>query len=433
MFQLDISGSKERWFDLETRKILSVSSLEVSKNHDNDKPSRVRIWRFSLLDDHSRRSFVRYFGVDKPNGSHVIEFLMEAYNELGVPQLLYTDNDAIIKFGRNARFTKIVARILRDEGGYEVLHHLPGNARATGKVENSHKRVEQTERFIGLFLAEGRALDLDQLNAFADEMNAAYNNRVHRTTLQTPLERWQATRSVVRKVPFELLRDALLADEFEAKIRGDVTVSHKGKVYQLPTSGDMPFRNWTGQKVTLIAPDSADFFFVIGLDGVEYEIARTLAAPQEAGEYSRAADSAATRNRRVLKAHAKDMAKTARDANKTAAQPEPIAYFDTRRAEPATNVTAFPKAEINIAPAQVAEAAPVTAAAYQGRLLGYWEALAFCQDEGEFASPATRDEKAWLETLCNGREGRIYQSDLVAALEQEQRLRKTNLRVIKSA
>lgn len=433
MFQFDISGSKERWFDLETRKILTVSGLEISRNHENDKPNRVRIWRFSLLDDHSRRSFVRYFGVDKPNGSHVIEFLLEAYSELGVPRLLYTDNDAIIKFGRNARASKILNRILTDKGGYEVIHHLPGNARATGKVENSHKRVEQTERFIGLFLAEGRTLDLPTLNQFADEMNAAYNNRPHRTTLQPPLTRWQGTHSVVRKIPFELLRDALLADEFEAKIRGDVTVSHKGKVFQLPTGDNTPFRNWIGQKVTLIAPDSADFFFVVGRDGVEYEIARTLAAPQEAGAYSRAAASQGARNRKILKAHAKETAKTAREANKEAAQPQPILHFDTRHTAPEINVAAFPKPEIHVSPTQVAETVPVSTTAYQGRQLGFWEAIAFCQDGGDFANPATDAEKYWLETLCDGREGRIYQHELEAALDSRQRPTATNLRIVKSA
>ncbi|HRA41967.1 MAG TPA: hypothetical protein PK108_15610, partial [Pyrinomonadaceae bacterium] len=108
MFQFDISGVKERWYDHQTRRIISVSPLEVSKNHENEKASRTRVWRFALVDDYSRRCFVRYVGVAKPNSSHVVDFLLQAYAEMGVPLRLYTDNDKIIKFGRNARTTQIL-------------------------------------------------------------------------------------------------------------------------------------------------------------------------------------------------------------------------------------------------------------------------------------------------------------------------------------
>lgn len=164
VFQFDISGLKTRWCDIKTRRIITVSNLDVSDNHPNQDPSRVRVWRFSIIDDFSRRTFIRYYGVQKPNSSHVVDFLLQAFSEMGIPKILYTDNDAIIVGGRNRRATEILNKLLRDSGGYKVLPHVPGNARATGKVERLHKTIEQEEKVLGLYIAERGSLTLDVLN-----------------------------------------------------------------------------------------------------------------------------------------------------------------------------------------------------------------------------------------------------------------------------
>ena len=198
MFQFDISGVKERWYDHQTRRIISVSALEVSKNHENEKANRTRVWRFALIDDYSRRCFVRYVGVAKPNSSHVVDFLLQAYFELGVPIRLYTDNDKIIKFGRNARTTQILNKVLSDQGGYENTFHMPGNSRASGKIERLHQTVEQCEKFIGVYIAERGHLSLEELNdRFAAGVQAKLNNKIHSETGQTPLARWEIGRAHV--------------------------------------------------------------------------------------------------------------------------------------------------------------------------------------------------------------------------------------------
>ncbi|MEZ5421819.1 MAG: hypothetical protein R2682_01835 [Pyrinomonadaceae bacterium] len=237
MFQFDISGVKERWYDSKTRRIVSVSSLEVSKNHDNERPDRVRVWRFALIDDFSRRCFIRYVGVAKPNSSHVVDFLLSAYAEMGVPLKLYTDNDKIIKFGRNARTTEILNKVLIDQGGYENIFHLPGLSRATGKVERLHQTVEQCEKFIGQYIAERGTLSLEELNSrFAiGVMNRLNCMDIHSETGQIPMERWQRNFSRVRTLDADQLRSAFMADEHELKLRGDLTFRFKGETFQLPT------------------------------------------------------------------------------------------------------------------------------------------------------------------------------------------------------
>jgi hypothetical protein len=128
VFQFDMSGSKERWYDTKTRKLVKVSELEVSKNHPNENKNRVKVWRFVLVDDYSRRRFIRFVAVDKANSSHVVAFLMEAYQEMGVPRILYTDNDAIIKGGRNKRATQILNKALESARRLSIA---ASHARAT--------------------------------------------------------------------------------------------------------------------------------------------------------------------------------------------------------------------------------------------------------------------------------------------------------------
>jgi hypothetical protein len=61
----------------------------------------------------------------------------------------------IIKFGRNKRATEILKQGPQRQGGYEKPYStLPGNSRATGKVERLHQTVERCEKAIGQYLDE---------------------------------------------------------------------------------------------------------------------------------------------------------------------------------------------------------------------------------------------------------------------------------------
>ncbi len=81
---------------------------------------------------------------------HVIDFLLDAFRELGVPRVLYTDNDAVIVSRRMKRAASILDRAFADTGGFKLDQHLPGNSQATGKVENAHQLVEKFEKLFGV-------------------------------------------------------------------------------------------------------------------------------------------------------------------------------------------------------------------------------------------------------------------------------------------
>lgn len=420
MYQFDMSGTKERWYDHKTRKIVSVSKLEVSKNHENSKLTRVKVWRFSLIDDHSRRIFVRYVAVLKPNSSHVVDFLLQAYSHLGVPFKLYSDNDVVIKYARNAQAAKILNKALEDEGGYELTQHLPGNARATGKVERLHQAVEQDEKFIGLYLAERGELTIDILNEkFAPAVENKKNNTVHRETGEKPLDRWNAKFSVVRKLDYELLKSAFEVDEFEVLLRGDLTFRLKGKGYQLPTGDQFPFASWINQKIQVLFPDNLEFFTVIGLDGFEYDVVKEIAAPSVAGDFHAVAETGGEKLRKEVKAIAKADAKTKKAAFKSGENAAPIPFFDIdfAPAEEKTNVTPFPKPETHITPQKIVAAAPGrTSGIYSGILLDYWEAVN--KFDKQFASKA--ECKSFMDALFESREStcRLAQSEIESALEK---------------
>lgn len=426
MFQFDISGTKQRWFDTKTRRIITVSDLEVSENHPNQKANRVRVWRFKLIDDKPRFVFSRYYGVDKPNSSHVIDFLLQAYSHLGVPLKLYTDNDAIIKFGRNAAATKTINQALADCGGYEVIHHLPGNARATGKIERQHQNSEATEKLIGLFLAEGRELTIDQLNVFAANADARYNNTRHRTTGEKPVDRRNAEIHTIRTLDYEVLKSAFLADEFEITLKGNLSFDIKGKKYQLPT--DQRFQDLyersqsTKQKLTVIFADKTDFFTLVDFDLNEYDIPKTLAAPDVAGDYKSTAESKGQINRKTLKKVAKEDAAMQKERQKIGIKPAYIPNFDNdvaaeivaHAASDKTNVAQFPTPNIDVTP-QLIEALPAGRAALvqsSANLFSFWNALRGY--ENRFSDKA--ECKQFLDTVFPTREDQLPQSEIETAL-----------------
>lgn len=423
MFQFDISGLKERWYDFSTRRIIHVSPLEVSRNHENTKADRVKVWRFSLVDDFSRRCFIRFVAVQKPNSSHVVDFLLQAYAELGVPFKLYTDNDVIIKFGRNQRATEILGKVLSDQGGYENIFHLPGNARATGKVERLHATSESCEKFIGLYLAQRGALDIDVLNnQLAVGIQNKLNSSVHSSTKQTPLQRWESAFSVIRRLDYESLRSAFMVDEFTVKLRGDLTFRLKGQSFQLPAGDQYPFANWIGQKMRVVFPDKQPFFTVVGLDGMEYDVAKEISAPDVAGDFRSTREIDSETLRKDLRRVAREDAKEIKTRVAAGHEAPVIPYFDDVHEVAASignpdlgsNVFRLPKPETQVPAERIAEIAPGRVVTPHDRQINFWEAVS--RFASEFASKS--EAKSFMDSIFESRDETCWllESEISAAI-----------------
>ena len=407
VFQFDISGMKQRWFDTKTRRIETVSSLDISKNHPNEDPHRIPVWRFVLVDDHSRRNFMDYVPCKKPTSSHVVAFLLDAYQEMGVPKILYTDNDAVIKYGRNQRAAQILDRALEEVGGYKLEQHLPGNSRATGKVEVAHKWYEGLEKVLGLYLDRGRVITESTLKHFAKQMTTEKNNRVHRETGETPMDRWMAQRHLVRTVDAKVLKSAFLIDEFKVQINMDLTFAHKGVIFQIPQNTEFDFENLVlsqskKNRCKIVMAEHSDTYLLIDWNGFEYEIEKVVATPDVYGDFKTTQDDVTNKARKQLEAFATESAKEEKERTHVGVVPKPIPFIDTETELPETNVAHFPKPEQDVTD-EVLEELPAVSkltSSYAGELITFWDAVHKYEDQ--FGSKAATKE--FLDTIFQSRE-----------------------------
>jgi hypothetical protein len=395
IFQFDISGVKERWIDHKTRRILHVSTLDVSKNHPNTNPNRIPLWKFSLVDDYSRLKFVRFIACNKPTSMHCIDFLLECFRTLGIPRILYSDRDGIIRSQRMTRAASILDRAFADSGGFKLIQHQAGNPQATGKVEGAHKIVEEYEKLIGVSY---RQRTLDELNEFCVRLCDHYNWKECRATGEKPMIRWQSGKAALRIPPDRLLDSAFKADEFTCKLTAQVTISFKGTQYQLPRKA--PFIDWIDQSLTVIWPPEETYFWIVGLDGNEYEIERRVAQPDQAGDYKALPDTTRQQSLKSLKASSK----ARRQAHKEAGTDLLVPGFETPLVEDtADRPTLMPKPRIETNPELLAALGPgIVPPSFAGQLIDYWTALSLLIDEESITNSDA--DKLWLKSVFDGRD-----------------------------
>lgn len=423
IFQVDFSTVKERWVEVGTRRTMRVSKLEVSKNHPNKDPNRVRLWRFLLKDDASRKIFLRYVDCDAPNAINVIDFILEAFRELGVPLVLYSDKDGVLRCKRMLRAASILDRAFAESGGFRLLQHQAGNPQATGKVESGHKYVEECEKLIGV---NNRVRTMEELASFGQQISDYYNWRIHRTTGRRPSEAWQSDAAALRMPPPKTLDSAFTADEFSCRITARVTIEFKAAEYQLPRT--RPFTNWIEQKVKVIWPPGEEFFWLLGPDDQEHQILRTLAGTDEAGLFKRTEESTRQVMSKRLKASDKEQRKQIKEAGDDVA----VIGFELPLSTP--QPTMMPKKTIDPSLAEWARAGVVTSS-FAGRPLTLYAAKQLLISERVFSTPIAADELAWLTQLFGDREELpdTELRDAVAKREQPARDQRERIFEVRSA
>lgn len=429
MFQIDLTGLKTRWLDPVTRRILRVTNLQVSKNHPNTSSRRVKIWVAVMKDDCSRKMFFRFIAIDKPNSCHVMDFLLEAFREMGVPLSLYTDNDSVIGSMLNRRGYAILDRVFAESGGFKHETHLPGNPNATGKVENAHQTVERTERLIGLC---GEEPTIEELNEFAENYCYKYNWTVHRTTGEMPELMFRRGHGVMRMAPPEILNDAFKTRALEVKVNADVTILVDGVAWQLPRAAQLgaardrrnPFPDLAklGKRVSVIWPPEASWFIAV-CEGQEFELEKTEAVADAAGEFKSVAMSEAEHNANHFKemaAETRRLARKARERGETLiVRPGFEVPFEiAAEARPAI----MPRKQISPSLAEWAKSggAAVPTSMIDGHPIDLWSAAGLLIDQGHFettdAGQASATDMAWLKSVFKGRD-LILDTELRAALE----------------
>lgn len=398
VFQFDISGLKSRWYeDVRSRKIIRVSELEVSVNHPNADSNRVQVWAFALVDDHSRRRFTRYVAVDKPNSTHVAQFLLQAFREMGVPLKLYTDGDKIIHSKRMQRAVQLLDKAFESSGGFVIEKHAPGNSQATGKVEVAHRWIEEHNRLLGI---NDERPSIETLNTFAVNMSDRFNHRIHSTTGETPIARWQNTRSVFRVPPPATLDAAFMAQEFTVTLRADLTIKIKGDTLQLPREGKLLDWAALGHKVTVVLPHQADWLVVIGQDGTEVICDHSAFKADNAGDFKAVPDTAAEALRKSLK----ETRKAKLDANKASGERFAIQLLD--QADEIARPLSFPKPTVEISAEKIAAipGASTLAGKSGARHFDYFDAIDWMRENKAFEDAPDAASIAWLKAIFGPRE-----------------------------
>jgi hypothetical protein len=319
IFQFDISGVKERWVDIKTRAIHKVSMLEVSKNHANRRMDRVPLWKFTVVDDKSRKKFLRFVACPKPNTVHVVDFLREAFLRLGLPVMLYTDNDSVIVNKRTLRGARFLDQAFKDSGGFELLRHLPGNPQATGKVERAHRIVEEYEKLIGVKIEFGSQPHIDALNRFADWIAARYNSRPHSVTRISPDAAFRATTNPFRQIDPAQFDAAFKARDLSCKVARDVTIMVDSVRYQLSRREADPFNFLaeTGQRLEVYWLDEEEFFACVTPAGEEYIVEKIPARADLALDYRNLPETRAERTRKELQRSQKERIREMKEAGST--------------------------------------------------------------------------------------------------------------------
>ena len=355
----------------------------------------------------------------------MVEFCIELFDLWGVPESIYTDNGAEFQ-GYFTRAEPILNRILESDGGFKHDKHRAGNPQATGKVEVAHKWAEKMDRYVGLAVSEGQKVTVENLNPFADDICNFYNNRIQRTTKQTPEARWFGKRIVVRKLPREIIESALISDEFEAMLDGSMTFAHKGTIYQVP--GVQPFVNYIGQKISVVVPVNIDFILLTLPDKSEHEIEKIIASADTAGDYKTNADSTAQDLKKRLKTTRREEIKTIKQKSRTTGEIAPVPHFNVPIEVPQTNVTPFPHQERVITPEEVAAVAAVPPSIMNGKQIDYWQAVGMFADK--FEAPAECRE--FLATVFADFDEKLLSNDVQQSIEnREIHTTKTQLRAVK--
>jgi hypothetical protein len=409
MFQIDVTALKVRWQDEKTRRIMRIEG--VDKNHPQMDPTKLRVWQIMLVDDHSRRRFLRYVATTHITSSEMVRFECEAFRELGIPLVMYTDNGSEFK-GRHSSAEKILNSVLKDLGGYRHLTHMPGNSQASGKVEVAHRWAEKADRFVGLAVTEGQIVTIEDLNVFADRAARDYNHKVHRGINERPMDRWFSKRVVVRTIDPEIIESALLSDQFESVLDASMTVSHKGKIYKVP--GELPFVNYIGQKVKIVVPPSIDLILLALPDGSEYEIQKILATADKAGDFKSTVQSTAEDLTKRLKASRKEEVKAIREKKRLTGQIAPVPHYNVEMPQPATNVAHFPHEEKIVTFDEVAAVTPLPQVISRGKDIGYWEAVGMFADR--FAN--IDDAKEFLLTVFPNEQGAVAKADVQLVIDR---------------
>jgi hypothetical protein len=190
-----------------------------------------RVWSYEITDHASGWVYFEYV-MGAESSENLCSVLINAMQERGgadlmhgIPRILYMDPGS----ANTSAMTQSLCRAL----GIEPIAHAPGNARATGQVENARNLIE---RKFESGLRFQPVADLAELNALAAKWRAKFNAlAVHRRHGKPRTEVWLliTAEQLIKAPSVEVCRNLAVSAPVKRKVRPSLRVSYEGAEYDV--------------------------------------------------------------------------------------------------------------------------------------------------------------------------------------------------------
>jgi putative transposase len=228
--------------------------------HPENPEKRKKVYLISIIDDHSRRIMhaEMFFEERYPR---LERCLQKAVLKHGVPRIFYCDNGSVY----NAKQLKIICARM----GTKLLHAKPYSPESKGKIEKFFQYVDSSFKGeANLLVNQGKLTTLEQLNQYLRSWLESYDNRVHRTTKQTPKHRFESSLEPRRYLTAEELQSLFLWEE-DRTVRKTSTMEVEGNRYSV--------EDFLRGKKIQIRYNPFDLSRIqVWMDGIRYEDAKPL-------------------------------------------------------------------------------------------------------------------------------------------------------------
>ncbi|MQY50768.1 DDE-type integrase/transposase/recombinase [Rhodocyclus gracilis] len=265
--------------------------MEADKFYKN-KPKNLariaanRVWSYELTDHTSDWIYAEYV-MGAESGDNLCSVLINAMQERGgqdlmhgVPKILMLDPGS----ANTAAMTKNLCKSL----GIRLMPHAPGNARATGQVENARNIIER--KFEARLKFEPVA-NLDELNERARQWRMAFNaTAIHRRHGRSRSAVWMTiTAAQLEKAPpVEVCRELAVAAPEPRTVTPLLRVQFAGREWDVSTVPQVmvgekvlvtrnPWRDDAAQVVRIDADGREVFHVVAEVKKNEFGFAETAA------------------------------------------------------------------------------------------------------------------------------------------------------------
>jgi transposase InsO family protein len=214
---------------------------------------RRKAYLLAFLDDMSRLICHAQFHLSE-NLDAYLDALRQALLTRGLPRKLYVDNGPAF---RSLHLQQICASL-----GIALVHSKPYVPQGRGKIERFFRTVRSD------FLPGFRGDSLKDLNEALDAwVRNVYHNREHRSTQETPLQRFATHSECLRPAPTDL--EDHFRKQARRRVAKDRTVALDGRLYEAPVA-------LIGKQITLLYHPHDPSRIEAAHDGQSYGILTTV-------------------------------------------------------------------------------------------------------------------------------------------------------------